>query len=67
MANRPNVWLEAFDQPIGRLERRTSGDVAFVYAKGYVADPQVIFWHLLPPLEFADVGPSAFWSNLCAE
>jgi serine/threonine-protein kinase HipA len=69
-ATRLNVWLEAFDQPVGRLERLSNGNAMFRYAEDHVADPAAVPLSLSLPLRreiFDDVATRAWFDNLIQE
>ena len=65
-----DVWLEAFDQPVGELVSNDSGDLRFSYAASYRTHPEAHPISLSLPLSaapFDEPTSRAFFQNLLPE
>ncbi len=65
-----DVWLEAYDQPVGTLGTKDDGSLVFAYSPGYVAAPDAHPISLSLPLvvaPFDDLATRAFFLNLLPE
>lgn len=65
-----DVWLEAYDQPVGTLGTKDDGSLAFAYSPGYVTAPDAHPISLSFPLgiePFDDLATRAFFLNLLPE
>lgn len=65
-----DVWLEAFDQPVGTLARSDAGDLTFTYAQTYLGTAAAHPISLSLPLDeraYDDRIARAFFQNLLPE
>jgi serine/threonine-protein kinase HipA len=65
-----DIWLEAFDLPIGRLDASDDGNLAFAYSSDYLAQVDAHPISLSLPLAdetFDDHSSRAFFQNLLPE
>lgn len=65
-----DVWLEAFDQPVGQLARSDAGELSFSYARSYLDTAAAYAISLSLPLSeqvYGDRIARAFFQNLLPE
>jgi serine/threonine-protein kinase HipA len=70
MADRLNVWLEAFDVPIGILQRLATGDTCFQYDTDYLDSGRAMPLSQSLPLDdapYGDLETRAWFDNLIQE
>jgi serine/threonine-protein kinase HipA len=68
--DRLNIWLEAFEQPIGTLQSQPNGNVNFQYAEDYLALPDAMPLSQSLPMRIeahGDVLTRAWFDNLIQE